>query len=127
MISSVSPILTSAAYDTSVGTLFPRDCLQNVMQFTHTKTTLLMFLVCQSWYHAVDRFVLLGDTFYYLPEMFGDEIIRRRKFPACVSTSVSTLQGDVRWNNVDVMVLKVLDTLQDDAYCFPVSLKFLCL
>eukprot|EP00759_Apiculatamorpha_spiralis_P042623 PhF_6_TR40550/c3_g1_i2/m.60780 len=125
MISLLSPILTTVP-DTPQNLLFPRDCVQNVIQFT-TRTTLSMFMVCRSWYHAVDRYVLLADTFYYLPEMFKDVMIRRQKTPACISsTFVSTLLDDVRWGYVSVMMLKGLKSLCEVG-SFPVSLKSLCL
>eukprot|EP00759_Apiculatamorpha_spiralis_P042627 PhF_6_TR40550/c3_g1_i6/m.60784 len=127
MISLLSPILTSTVSDTPQNLLFPRDCVQHVIQFTDTRTTLSMFMVCRSWYHAVDRYVLLADTFYYLPEMFKDVTIRRQKTPACISSRlVSTLLDDVRWGYVAVMMLKGLKSLCEVG-SFPVSLKSLCL
>eukprot|EP00759_Apiculatamorpha_spiralis_P042622 PhF_6_TR40550/c3_g1_i1/m.60779 len=125
MISLLSPILTSTVSDTPQNLLFPRDCVQHVIQFTDIRTTLSMFMVCRSWYHAVDRYVLLADTFYYLPEMFKDVMIRRQKTPACISsTFVSTLLDDVRWGYVSVMMLKGLKSLCEVG-SFPVSLKSL--
>eukprot|EP00759_Apiculatamorpha_spiralis_P042625 PhF_6_TR40550/c3_g1_i4/m.60782 len=123
MISLLSPILTTVP-DTPQNLLFPRDCVQYVMQFTDTRTTLSMFMVCRSWYHAVDRYVLLGDTFYYLPEMFKDVTIQRQNTPAC--RFVSKLLEDVRWGYVAVMMLKGLKSLCEVG-SFPVSLKSLCL
>eukprot|EP00759_Apiculatamorpha_spiralis_P054764 PhF_6_TR7027/c2_g2_i1/m.10509/K10280/FBXL14; F-box and leucine-rich repeat protein 14 len=125
MISLLSPILTGTASRTSGSQLFLRDCVQYVMQFTDTKTTLSMFRVCHSWYHAVDRFLLMGETFYYFPEMYRDVIIRHRTIPPCVSFSLETFQEDVRWGYVEVMVLKMQDTLQD-IESFPPSLTSLC-
>eukprot|EP00759_Apiculatamorpha_spiralis_P042624 PhF_6_TR40550/c3_g1_i3/m.60781 len=125
MISLLSPILTSTVSDTPQNLLFPRDCVQHVIQFTDTRTTLSMFMVCRSWYHAVDRYVLLADTFYYLPEMFKDVTIRRQKTPSCIrSRFVSTLLDDVRWGYVAVMMLKGLTSLCEVG-TFPVSLKSL--
>eukprot|EP00759_Apiculatamorpha_spiralis_P031169 PhF_6_TR32942/c4_g1_i3/m.48448 len=130
MISLLTPILTTAAPSTSVSLLLPRDCIQYVMQFTHTQTTLSMFLVCRHWYHAVDRIVLLGDTFYYLPEWYVDEVVGRGKILPSMSSSLSSLQDDVRWGHVEVMVLKVLDrdmegTMQGRVALFPPSLTSL--
>eukprot|EP00759_Apiculatamorpha_spiralis_P021549 PhF_6_TR26274/c4_g1_i2/m.37631 len=105
--------------------LFTRDCIEHIMEYTDTETTLSMFLVCRSWYHAVDRVVLFGDTFYKIPETFVDDIIRRGKIPPCLSRSLSTLQDDVRWGYVKVMVLlEVEDGLQSLKY-FPPSLQSL--
>eukprot|EP00759_Apiculatamorpha_spiralis_P048121 PhF_6_TR4345/c0_g1_i2/m.5858 len=130
MISLLSPILTteSSSCTPPIIPLFLRDCVRYVMQFTSIRTTLSMFLVCRNWYHAMDRVVFLGDTFYYFPTMFGDEIIRRRNLPACLSGSLSLLQADdVRWGYAEAMVLKVMDTLVQGVECFPPSLKLLCL
>eukprot|EP00759_Apiculatamorpha_spiralis_P020224 PhF_6_TR25676/c2_g1_i1/m.36176 len=127
MTSLLSSIVTSPSFMTPGILIVPRDCIQRIMDFTDTRTTLLMFLVCRSWYHAVDRTIWLGDTTYYhLPEMYRDAILRCRKIPACVSTSSSSLQDDVRWGYVDVMVLTIQDILQGFE-CFPSSLKSLCL
>eukprot|EP00759_Apiculatamorpha_spiralis_P017704 PhF_6_TR23814/c4_g1_i4/m.33355 len=111
-IAAVSSLSASIA-------LLPHDCIVEIMQFTNVQSKQSMFLVCRRWYHAVYRF---GDTFYNFPEMFVDDIIRRHRIPACVSRSMSTLQDDVRWGKVDVMVLKVQDRER-----FPPSLKSLCL
>eukprot|EP00759_Apiculatamorpha_spiralis_P017702 PhF_6_TR23814/c4_g1_i2/m.33353 len=118
-IAAVSSLSASIA-------LLPHDCIVEIMQFTNVQSKQSMFLVCRRWYHAVDRLLLLGDTFYNFPEMFVDDIIRRHQIPACVSRSMSTLQDDVRWGKVDVMVLKVQDRLQGVEH-FPPSLKSLCL
>eukprot|EP00759_Apiculatamorpha_spiralis_P022227 PhF_6_TR26547/c4_g2_i8/m.38387 len=127
MISLPSPIVNIKSSLAQGGPfMIPRDCIQYILQYTDTRTTLSMFLVCRSWYHAVDRILWLGHTFYYLPEMYGDDIIRRRTIPPCINTSLSRLQDDVRWGNVDAMVLTVHDFLQN-VECFPPSLKSLFL
>eukprot|EP00759_Apiculatamorpha_spiralis_P045490 PhF_6_TR42193/c0_g2_i1/m.63849 len=111
----------------SVSPMLPRDCVQHVTQFTDTNTTLSMFLVCRSWYHSVDRIVLLGDTYYNVPERYVADIIRRRQIPACESSSLPTLQVDARWGCVDVMVFKARqDTLQGGE-SFPSTLASLYL
>eukprot|EP00759_Apiculatamorpha_spiralis_P022218 PhF_6_TR26547/c4_g2_i11/m.38390 len=127
MISLPSPIVNIKSSLAQGGPfMIPRDCIQYILQYTDTRTTLSMFLVCRSWYHAVDRILWLGQAFYYLPEMYGDDIIRRRTIPPCINTSLSRLQDDVRWGNVNAMVLMVQDTLEG-VECFPPSLKLLCL
>eukprot|EP00759_Apiculatamorpha_spiralis_P030452 PhF_6_TR32153/c3_g1_i3/m.47676 len=124
-MTSLPSCLSVVSGTLSVSPLLPRDCVQYVTQFTDTTTTLSMFLVCRGWYHAVDRSLWLCDTFYHLPEMYGDDITRRRKIPPCNYSSVSTLKDDDRWGYVDVMVLKVQDTLEGE--CFPPTLKSLYL
>eukprot|EP00759_Apiculatamorpha_spiralis_P022220 PhF_6_TR26547/c4_g2_i3/m.38380/K10280/FBXL14; F-box and leucine-rich repeat protein 14 len=127
MISLPSPIVNIKSSLAQGGPfMIPRDCIQYILQYTDTRTTLSMFLVCRSWYHAVDRILWLGQAFYYLPEMYGDDIIRRRTIPPCINTSLSRLQDDVRWGNVNAMVLMVQDTLEG-VECFPPSLKQLYL
>eukprot|EP00759_Apiculatamorpha_spiralis_P023860 PhF_6_TR27374/c1_g1_i1/m.40274/K10280/FBXL14; F-box and leucine-rich repeat protein 14 len=123
MISLLSPILPSVS-DAPVRhtSLIPRDCIQYVIPFTDTPTTLSMFLVCRSWYHSVDRLLWLADSFYFLPEMFTPDIIGRQKVFHCVGSSVSTRRCDVRWSSISVMVLKSFDSFQGGAGCFPPKL-----
>eukprot|EP00759_Apiculatamorpha_spiralis_P047001 PhF_6_TR42977/c0_g1_i11/m.65464 len=93
--------------------LIPQDCVDHVMQFTDAKTALSMFLVCRSWYHAVDRFLLLADdALFSFPERFMLEMMRRQRIPPCLTSSLPTLKSDARWDSIDAMIVKVLDTAQ---------------
>eukprot|EP00759_Apiculatamorpha_spiralis_P045205 PhF_6_TR42100/c0_g1_i3/m.63552 len=124
MISLLSPILispTSVSLGTPGNHLFPRDCTYHIMQFTDKTTTLSMFLVCRSWYHAEYRFLMLADTFYYFPERFREDIIRVQFIPMCASSSLSTMKGDVRWGSIEALLLKGLDTIdgtETETVCF---------
>eukprot|EP00759_Apiculatamorpha_spiralis_P010795 PhF_6_TR17648/c0_g1_i1/m.26790 len=122
MISLIVSIPTSAR---SSPLLF-RDVVYHVQQFVDIPTTLTMFLVCRSWYHVVDRFLLLADAFYYVPERYTLEYFRPTISP-CLSCSLETLHRDALWSHVDVMVLKVVDTVQRTEY-FPPNLTslFMC-
>eukprot|EP00759_Apiculatamorpha_spiralis_P031947 PhF_6_TR33638/c2_g1_i10/m.49169 len=82
-----------------------------------------MFLVCRCWYQSMDRFLLLADTFYYLPERFREEITRRN-IPPCLSSSLPTLMVDARWDHVDAMVFNVPENMLDTD-SFPPSLTSL--
>eukprot|EP00759_Apiculatamorpha_spiralis_P055173 PhF_6_TR7305/c2_g1_i3/m.10941 len=126
MFSLFSTSLTSSSSITkpSSSPFLPRDCVYHIMEFTDVKTTLFMYLVCRSWYHAVDRLLMLADTFYYFPERFVSDILRHRKIPPCPSNSLSSLHNDARWGHTNVMVLVVKDSFQG-ADCFPPKLTSL--
>eukprot|EP00759_Apiculatamorpha_spiralis_P009863 PhF_6_TR16971/c0_g1_i1/m.25642/K10268/FBXL2_20; F-box and leucine-rich repeat protein 2/20 len=120
MISLLSPIISCEETQSPTTTqptrqsqiLLPRDCLQLIIMFSDESTTLSMFLVCRSWYNAVDRFLCLADDFYYLPEMFQSHFVRRPGNLRCTiiplpSDAIPTLKQDPRWEYVQVMHVSV--------------------
>eukprot|EP00759_Apiculatamorpha_spiralis_P055171 PhF_6_TR7305/c2_g1_i1/m.10934 len=104
MFSLFSTSLTSSSSITkpSSSPFLPRDCVYHIMEFTDVKTTLSMYLVRRSWYHAVDRSLMLADTFYYFPEMCVCDILQRRRIPPCPSNTLLSLHSDVRWGHTNV-------------------------
>eukprot|EP00759_Apiculatamorpha_spiralis_P031953 PhF_6_TR33638/c2_g1_i5/m.49166 len=125
MISLLSQIVTTASADGFCYSFLPRDCVNYIMQFTDTTTTSSMFLVCRCWYQSMDRFLLLADTFYYLPERYREEINEsRKKASPCLSSSLPTLMVDARWDHVDAMVFNVPENMLDTD-SFPPSLTSL--
>eukprot|EP00759_Apiculatamorpha_spiralis_P018782 PhF_6_TR25125/c0_g1_i4/m.34564 len=76
--------------------LLPSDCIGHIISFCPPSIASTCYLVCRSWYHAVDRYVCLGDTFYYLPESFVTEENHHGVFP---SDLLHTLQDDIRWQH----------------------------
>eukprot|EP00759_Apiculatamorpha_spiralis_P048054 PhF_6_TR43406/c6_g5_i1/m.66666 len=48
--------------------VLPRDCIDHVLTFCDASTTSNAYLVCRSWYHAVDRYVCVADKIYDLPD-----------------------------------------------------------
>eukprot|EP00759_Apiculatamorpha_spiralis_P042792 PhF_6_TR40626/c1_g2_i5/m.60960 len=83
----------------------PRDCVNHILSYCPQSTVSLAYLVCRSWYHAVDRYVCLGDTFYYLPE--GIEV----QYPRCFqpSTSLPALRENELFHHTEVMYVVVMD------------------
>eukprot|EP00759_Apiculatamorpha_spiralis_P042794 PhF_6_TR40626/c1_g2_i7/m.60962 len=79
----------------------PHDCLNHI--FSYCPFPYHAYLVCRSWYHAVDRYVCLGDTFYYLPEGI-DKVQQPRWFP---STSLPTLQCTTMFQHTQVVYLEI--------------------
>eukprot|EP00759_Apiculatamorpha_spiralis_P021627 PhF_6_TR26295/c3_g2_i3/m.37712 len=83
---------------------FPQDCINHILSYCDTPTASVAYLVCRSWYHAVDRYVCLGDTFYNLPESFQPQ--KPRRFP---SGSLHTLQTDIRLQETEVVYVDTIE------------------
>eukprot|EP00759_Apiculatamorpha_spiralis_P007558 PhF_6_TR14739/c0_g2_i1/m.23159 len=83
----------------------PRDCINHMLTYCDLSTTFNAYLVCRSWYHAVDRYLCLADAFYNLPETHR---IRRRRWATSRALS-STLQDDARFQRIEVLYLKITD------------------
>eukprot|EP00759_Apiculatamorpha_spiralis_P042711 PhF_6_TR40589/c0_g1_i1/m.60873 len=76
----------------------PRDCVHDILTFCDPSTSSNTYLVCQSWYHAVDR---LADD---LPERI---VIRNpRWFP---STSLPKLQELSQYQRTEFLYLRMVD------------------
>eukprot|EP00759_Apiculatamorpha_spiralis_P045541 PhF_6_TR42312/c0_g1_i1/m.63877 len=79
----------------------PRDCINHILSYCNPSTTSNAYLVCQSWYHAVDRCTYLADKFYTLTDTFET---RRRRW--CPSSKLSNLEHDERFQKTEVMYIK---------------------
>eukprot|EP00759_Apiculatamorpha_spiralis_P050365 PhF_6_TR463/c5_g2_i1/m.193 len=84
----------------------PNDCVCHIISFCTPSMTSVCYLVCRSWYHAVDRYLCLGDNFYYVPESFQPKTEITRRFPI---EELNTLRDDVRLQHTQVMCLRVTD------------------
>eukprot|EP00759_Apiculatamorpha_spiralis_P032551 PhF_6_TR3395/c0_g3_i1/m.4863 len=85
----------------------PHDCVSHITSFCPSSTKLAAYLVCRSWYHGVERYVCLADTFYYLPKTldFLNKLAggNRRTF---FRGSLSTIQEDARYELIEVMYIE---------------------
>eukprot|EP00759_Apiculatamorpha_spiralis_P050366 PhF_6_TR463/c5_g2_i2/m.194 len=80
----------------------PNDCVCHIISFCTPSMTSVCYLVCRSWYHAVDRYLCLGDNFYYVPESFQPKTEITRRFPI---EELNTLRDDVRLQHTQVLYL----------------------
>eukprot|EP00759_Apiculatamorpha_spiralis_P042797 PhF_6_TR40626/c1_g2_i9/m.60965 len=83
----------------------PRDCVNHILSYCPQSTVSLAYLVCRSWYHAVDRYVCLGDKFYNLPEGIN-KVQQPRWFP---SSSLPTLRNNEHFHRTEVLYVMVME------------------
>eukprot|EP00759_Apiculatamorpha_spiralis_P042789 PhF_6_TR40626/c1_g2_i14/m.60967 len=108
LVSSTNNVQTNSNCDSPAFIRrLPHDCLNHI--FSYCPFPYHAYLVCRSWYHAVDRYVCLGDTFYYLPEGI-DKVQKPRWFP---STSLPTLCNDERFQYTQVAYIGIMFDTSD--------------
>eukprot|EP00759_Apiculatamorpha_spiralis_P059036 PhF_6_TR9626/c0_g1_i1/m.14870 len=85
----------------------PRECIAHTFTFCDAITTSNAYLVCRSWYHAVDRYACLADKIYDFPIQWEIQRHLRRWFP---SASLTRFQDNSRqFQRTEVFYLEMSD------------------
>eukprot|EP00759_Apiculatamorpha_spiralis_P043530 PhF_6_TR40827/c1_g2_i17/m.61801 len=101
---------TSYRNQTSHVLRLPRDCRSNILTYCETTTRSSVYLVCRSWYDAVDRNVYLMDKVYYFPESFIPSHFRIQWFPSD-RLHLLQQQHEELWGLIQIVYIKVTASL----------------
>eukprot|EP00759_Apiculatamorpha_spiralis_P018826 PhF_6_TR25142/c1_g1_i3/m.34613 len=115
----VNPCTDTTSSSSSL--FLPLDCIRHIHSMCDKSTSLTMFLVCRSWYHCVERYLCLADTYYNLPEAYRDPSPQHSSdvHKWCNGSQLWKFkqERDERWNSVQVVRLEAttrcLDFLPD--------------
>eukprot|EP00759_Apiculatamorpha_spiralis_P043523 PhF_6_TR40827/c1_g2_i1/m.61789 len=112
LLSLIKPNDTTSSfrYQSSHVLRLPRDCRNRILTYCETTAQSNVYLVCRSWYDAVDRNVCLMDRVYYFPESFIPIPNKIQWFP---SDRLHLLQQrhEELWGLIQIVCIKVTASL----------------